>query len=531
MTDILVIGSGIAGLSFALKTAQQFPDKKILVLTKASEDESNTKYAQGGIAVVTDFLKDNYEKHIEDTLIAGDGLCDREIVEIVVREGRERVNELISWGTRFDKDDGGDYKLGREGGHSEFRVLHHKDITGWEIERALLEKVHAAANIEISQHHFVIDLLTQHHLGYIITRVTPNIQCYGAYVLNLRTNQIEKIESKVVVLATGGFGQVYRSTTNPDIATGDGIAMVYRAKGRIGNMEFVQFHPTALYEPGASPNFLITEAVRGDGGVLKTRNGNEFMSQYDIRGSLAPRDIVARAIDNEMKKRGDDHVFLDCRHMDRENFIHHFPNIYEKCRSVGIDVFKDMIPVVPAAHYACGGINTDAYGRTSIMNLYACGECSNTGLHGANRLASNSLLEALVFAHRIFLDVSSKINSIEFSKQQFPQWNAEGTSDPKEMIVITQSIKELKDIMSNYVGIVRNNGRLKRAQERLYLLFKETEELYDSTTISPQLLELRNMITIGYLITRSAMLRRESRGLHYTTDYPHHSSVAEETML
>jgi L-aspartate oxidase len=531
MTDILVIGSGIAGLSFALKAADKFPDKKILILTKASEEESNTKYAQGGIAVVTDFLKDNFEKHIEDTLIAGDGLCNHAIVDAVIREGRERVNELISWGTRFDKDEEGDYKLGKEGGHSEFRVLHHKDITGWEIERALLEKIHETKNIEISQHHFVIDLLTQHHLGKIITRVTPNIQCYGAYVLNLKTNQIEKIESKVVILATGGFGQIYRATTNPDIATGDGTAMVYRAKGRVGNMEFVQFHPTALYEPGVSPNFLITEAVRGDGGILKTRNGKEFMSKYDERGSLAPRDIVARAIDNEMKKSGEEHMYLDCRHIDKEQFMHHFPNIYEKCKSIGIDVFKDMIPVVPAAHYACGGINVDARGNTSIKNLYACGECSNTGLHGANRLASNSLLEALVFSHRIFLDVAERLETIEFSKEEFPEWNAAGTSDPKEMVVITQSIRELKDIMSNYVGIVRNNGRLRRAQERLYLLFKETEELYDTTTISPQLLELRNMITIGYLITRSAMLRKESRGLHYTTDYPSHNKDAEETML
>ncbi len=531
MTDILVIGSGIAGLSFALKTAQQFPDKKIMVLTKANEDESNTKFAQGGIAVVTDFQKDNFEKHIQDTHIAGDGLCNESVVDIVVREGRERVDELINWGTNFDKGDGGDYKLGREGGHSEFRVLHYKDITGWEIERALLEKVHQTKNIEISQHHFVIDLITQHHLGRIITRVTPNIQCYGAYVLNRKTNQIEKIESKIVVLATGGFGQVYRATTNPNIATGDRVAMVYRAKGRVANMEFVQFHPTALYEPGVSPNFLITEAVRGDGAILRTKNGSDLMANYDERGSLAPRDIVARAIDNEMKKSGDDHMYLDCRHMDKENFLHHFPNIYEKCKSIGIDVFKDMIPVVPAAHYACGGIDVDEHGRTSIKNLYACGECSNTGLHGANRLASNSLLEAVVFAHRIFLDVYKVLPSIEFPKEQFPEWNADGTTHPNEMVIITQSIRELKDVMSNYVGIVRNNNRLNRAQERLYLLFKDTEELYETTVISPQLLELRNMITVGYLITRSAILRKESRGLHYTTDYPNHAKVAEPTML
>lgn len=531
MSDILIIGSGIAGLSLALKTAEKFPDQKILVLTKANEDDSNTQYAQGGIAVVTDFQKDTFEKHIEDTLIAGDGLCNEKIVDIVIREGRQRVDELITWGTNFDKGGEGNYKLGKEGGHSEFRVLHHKDITGWEIERALLAKVHQTKNIEISQHHFVIDLLTQHHLGRIITRVTEDIQCYGVYVLNLKTNQIEKIESKIVVLATGGFGQIYRATTNPNIATGDGIAMVYRAKGRVANLEFVQFHPTALYEPGVSPNFLITEAVRGDGAILRTKNGNNLMASYDARGSLAPRDIVARAIDNEMKKSGEDHMYLDCRHMDKDNFLHHFPNIYEKCKSVGIDVFKDMIPVVPAAHYACGGINVDAYGRTSIKNLYACGECSNTGLHGANRLASNSLLEAIVFSHRIFEDICKALPSIKFPNEQFPEWNADGTSDPKEMVIITQSIKELKDIMSSYVGIVRNNARLKRAQERLYLLFKDTEELYETTTISPQLLELRNMITIGYLITRSAKLRKESRGLHYTTDYPEHAKVAEGTML
>ncbi|HRB67904.1 MAG TPA: FAD-binding protein, partial [Chitinophagales bacterium] len=292
-----------------------------------------------------------------------------------------------------------------------------------------------------------------------------------------------------------------------------------------------QFHPTALYEPGVSPNFLITEAVRGDGAILRTKNGSDLMANYDKRGSLAPRDIVARAIDNEMKKSGEDHMYLDCRHMDKENFLHHFPNIYEKCKSIGIDVFKDMIPVVPAAHYACGGINVDEYGRTSIKNLYACGECSNTGLHGANRLASNSLLEAIVFSHRIFEDICQQLPSIEMPEAQFPQWNADGTSDPNEMVIITQSIKELKDIMSSYVGIVRNNIRLKRAQERLYLLFKDTEELYETTTISPQLLELRNMITIGYLVTRSAKLRKESRGLHYTTDYPNHATVAEETRL
>lgn len=530
-TDFLIIGSGIAGLSLALKLANRFPHKKVMVLTKANEDESNTKYAQGGIAVVTDFDKDDFHKHIEDTLIAGDGLCNKEVVELVITEGRKRVDELIAWGTRFDKDPEGDYKLGREGGHSEFRVLHYKDITGWEIERALLEKVHDTPNITISQHFFVIDLITQHHLGRIITRATPDITCYGAYALDRKTNQILKIIAPHTVLATGGFGQAYRSTTNPVIASGDGIAMVYRAKGRVSNMEFVQFHPTALYEPGVSPSFLITEAVRGDGGILRNNKGENFMPRYDERASLAPRDIVARAIDNEMKISGHDHVYLDCRHMDKDNFTHHFPNIYEKCKSIGIDVFKDMIPVVPAAHYACGGIRVDTSGRTSIRNLFACGECSSTGLHGANRLASNSLLEAVVYAHRIFSDIEISGELSVPEEFTFPEWNAEGTTDPKEMVLITQSQRELKDIMSNYVGIVRNNVRLRRAQERLYLLFKETEELYNTTTISPQLCELRNLITIGYLIVRSALLRKESRGLHYTTDYPQLRDFPEETIF
>lgn len=331
-------------------------------------------------------------------------------------------------------------------------------------------------------------------------------------------------------MATGGIGQVYRNTTNPIIATGDGIAMLYRAKGRVANNEFVQFHPTALYEQGVSPSFLITEAVRGDGGILKTREGNEFMHLYDERGSLAPRDIVARAIDNEMKKSGEDHIYLDCRHMEKENFIHHFPNIYEKCKSIGIDVFKQMIPVVPAAHYACGGIKVDEWGRTSLQNLYACGECSSTGLHGANRLASNSLLEGVVFGHRIFQHASEVISQINID-ETFPDWNADGTTEPKELVLITQSLRELKDIMSNYVGIVRNNVRSKRAMDRLKILYEETEELYHTTVISPQLCELRNLITIGYLVTRGALMRKESVGLHFTTDFPNPKGMVEDTLL
>ncbi len=526
--DFLVVGSGIAGLSYALKIAAKFPDKKVLILTKDNEDESNTKYAQGGVAAVVDFEKDSFQKHIEDTLDAGDGLCNRDVVEFCVKEAPERINEIIQWGTQFDQKASGEYDLGKEGGHTAHRVLHHKDVTGKEIERALLKKIHEAKNIELTTHHFVIDLITQHHFGHLVTRVTSDITCYGIYVLNTLTNRIEKILSRITLLATGGVGQVYKNTTNPLIATGDGIAMVYRAKGRIENMEFIQFHPTALYNPDESPSFLVTEAARGHGGILKTSDGKEFMHKYDERKSLAPRDIVARAIDSEMKISGEDHVFLDVKHL--KDFKEKFPNIFQKCVSIGINPEKDMIPVVPAAHYSCGGIKIDHYGRTSIKNLYACGECSSSGLHGANRLASNSLLEALVFSHRIFLDSCNEIDRINF-RENIPDWNAEGTTAPKEMVLITQSRRELQEIMSYYVGIVRSDVRLGRAAHRIELLYKETEGLYNTTVLSPQLCELRNMITIGYLITRSSAMRHESRGLHFTTDYPKQKDFIENTLL
>jgi len=538
-TDFLVIGSGIAGLTYALKVAKARPDKNVVVITKAQSDETNTKYAQGGIAGVWDELNDSYQKHIEDTLIAGDGLCNEKVVEIVVKEGPERIREIIEWGAEFDKDATGDYSLGKEGGHSVNRILHHKDVTGKEMERALLQAIESLPNIQLITHCFVVDLLTQHHLGYLVTKSTLDIECYGVYVLNLESDEIEKITSKVTVLATGGNGQAYRTTTNPIIATGDGVAMVYRAKGRIENMEFIQFHPTALYQPGVSPSFLITEAVRGDGGILRNKWGEAFMERYDTRKDLAPRDIVARAIDSEMKKNGTEHVYLDCRHMSEEKFIHHFPNIYEKCLSIGIDVTKDMIPVAPAAHYSCGGIKTDEFARTSIKNLYACGECASTGLHGANRLASNSLLEAMVFGHRAYLDSIQRFEQVEnylsegnnWAGNQIPDWNAEGTREPKEMILITQSLKELQQIMSDYVGIVRTNVRLARASKRLDLLFDETEALYRSTKVSPQLCELRNLITVGYLIVKGASFRKESRGLHFNTDYPEKSELKENIVL
>jgi L-aspartate oxidase len=529
-TDFLIIGSGIAGLSYALKVAQHHPEKKVLVITKTRADETNTKYAQGGIAGVTDFERDSFDKHIKDTLVAGDGLCNPRTVEIVVTEGPDRINEIIEWGTRFDRDAEGDFKLGKEGGHSEFRILHHKDVTGKEIERALLETVGKQKNIELVKHWFVLDLITQHHLGYLVTKSTPDIECYGVYALDQHTSKIVTILSKITLLATGGNGQAYRTTTNPTIATGDGVAMVYRAKGRIENMEFIQFHPTALFEPGVSPSFLITEAVRGDGGILRNGRGEAFMEKYDARKDLAPRDIVARAIDSEMKKAGTEHVYLDCRHMDAARFIEHFPNIYEKCRSIGIDIATQMIPVAPAAHYSCGGIKVDEWGRTSIARLYACGECSSTGLHGANRLASNSLLEALVFSHRCYLDSVQQVSYLDF-KENIPDWNAEGTTEPDEMILITQSLKELQLLMSDYVGIVRTYTRLQRASKRLDLLHEEIESLYETTAVSPQLCEVRNLITVGYLIVKEAQFRKESRGLHYNTDYPGKSPILQNIVL
>lgn len=513
-TDFLIIGSGIAGLSYALKVASY---GKVSMITKANADESNTKYAQGGIAAVM-YSPDSYEKHIKDTIVAGDDICDEEVVRMVITESTERINELIAWGAKFDKTPAGEYDLAKEGGHSEHRILHHKDNTGFEIERALLDAVHQHPNIEILDHHFAIDILTQHHLGIDVNSRTPDITCYGAYVLNLKTNIIETILAKTTLMATGGAGQVYATTTNPTIATGDGVAMVYRAKGQVDGMEFYQFHPTALFNPGESPSFLISEAVRGFGGILKTQDGKEFMQKYDKRKSLAPRDIVARAIDNEMKIRGHDYVYLDCRHLDKDGLLAHFPNINMKCLSIGIDITKDFIPVVPAAHYMCGGIKVDRLGRSSIKRLYAVGECSSTGLHGANRLASNSLLEAVVYSHHAATD-AVHVSKTVLPATQFPEWNAEGTHYPEEMVLLTQSLREVQAIMSNYVGIVRSELRLQRAFDRLEILYKENEALYSKTTISVKLCELRNLINVAYIIIKHARNRKESRGLHYMVSY------------
>jgi len=516
--DFLVIGSGIAGLTFALKVAKH---GKVCIVTKSKMEDTATRYAQGGIAAVM-YTPDSYQKHIQDTIISGDGLCDENIVRITISESTERIRELVKWGAKFDKTKTGRYDLGKEGGHSEYRVLHHKDSTGLEIESTLLDQVMKHPNIEVLEDFFAIDIITQHHLGIEVNRRTVDTICFGAYILNPRTYLVDTIMSKFTLIATGGGGNVYSVTTNPPIATGDGVAMVYRAKGTIENMEFIQFHPTALYNPGEKPAFLITEALRGFGAILKTMDGKEFMQKYDARLSLATRDIVARAIDNEMKITGDEWVCLDCRHLKKNEIIHQFPTIYAKCLSIGLDISRDMIPVVPAAHFICGGIKVDEFGKSTIKNLYASGECSSTGLHGANRLASNSLLESLVFSHRAAQDAIQKVKSVDY-QYDIPDWNAEGMVLNEEMILVTQSMKELQAIITSYVAIVRSNLRLKRAFDRLEILYNETEDLYKKSILTPRICELRNLINIGYLIIKMAMNRKESRGLHFSLDYPRSS--------
>ena len=515
--DYLVIGSGIAGMSFALKVANE--GKSVALICKAGQEEANAYFAQGGIASVTNLKVDNFEKHIEDTMIAGDWISDRAAVEKVVREAPAQIEALIRWGVNFDKKESGEFDLHKEGGHSEFRILHHADNTGAEIQTSLIETVNNHPNIAVFTNHYAVEIITQHHMGIIVTRHTPGIKCFGAYVLNEDTGEVHTFLSKITVMATGGCEAVYRNTTNPLVATGDGIAMVYRAKGSVKDMEFIQFHPTALYHPGDRPSFLITEAMRGYGAVLRNLGGEEFMHKYDPRLSLAPRDIVARAIDSEMKQRGEDHVYLDVTHKDPEETKKHFPNIYKKCLSLGIDITKDYIPVAPAAHYLCGGIKVDLNGQSSIRRLYAIGECSCTGLHGGNRLASNSLIEAVVYADAAAKHSLSVMDRYEFN-QDVPEWNDEGTITNEERVLITQSMKEVNQIMEAYVGIVRSNTRLIRAWNRLDILYEETESLFKRCKASRELCELRNMINVGYLITRQAMERKESRGLHYTIDYP-----------
>ena len=513
--DFLIIGSGIGGLSYALKVAGR---GKVIIITKSRLTDTNTSYAQGGIASVM-YSPDTFEQHIEDTMACGSGKNNREVVEYVIRHAPEQIRQLIDWGVDFDKTADGKYELAREGGHSRHRILHHKDYTGAEIEDRLADRVRKHPNIEILEGHFAVDLITQHHLGKLVKRSMPGTECYGAYVLNIKDKSVYTLRSKVTILASGGVGNIYHTTTNPNGATGDGIAMAHRAKAIIESMEFIQFHPTSLYNPGERPSFLISEAVRGYGGILRSQDGTEFMHKYHPMGSLAPRDITARSIDNELKISGDDYVYLDVTHKDAQQTIEHFPSIYRKCLSIGIDITKELIPVVPAAHYCCGGVKVDLNGETSIGRLYAVGEIASTGLHGANRLASNSLIEAVVFAEQA---ANHSVNSLKGISLQdrVPDWNYEGTSHPEEMILITQTIKEMQQIMSYYVGIVRSNIRLERAMHRLQIFFEETEHLYRRSTLSKKLCESRNMITVGYLVIKQAQQMKESVGLHFSLDYP-----------
>lgn len=511
--DFLVIGTGVAGLSYALAVAER---GSVAVITKKETVESNTNYAQGGIAAVM-APEDSYQSHIDDTLDAGAGLCDPDVVAFVVEEGPKRIQELMELGAEFTRRNGR-LHLGREGGHSADRIVHAADTTGREVERALLTAVRTHPRIEIFEYHFAVELITEHHLGQHVTRLRPDIHCYGAYVYDSERDCVKTFLAKSTLLASGGSGQVYLHTTNPGVATGDGVAMVYRAKGRISNMEFVQFHPTSLYHPDAD-SFLISEAVRGEGGRLYNQDGDRFMPSYDTREELAPRDIVARAIDDQLKQRGESYVLLDISHRPAQAVKQHFPHIYQTCLGFGIDITRQPIPVVPAAHYQCGGARTDHHGRTSISGLFACGEVACTGLHGANRLASNSLLEALVFSGRA-VSVAVEYARDTAIRTDVPAWDSSGTVLPNEWVLVSHNRDELRRVMWDYVGIVRSSLRLDRAFRRTRLLHEETEDFFRRTRVSVELCELRNMIAVAYLIIRSAQMRRESRGLHYMLDYP-----------
>ncbi|MNP95211.1 L-aspartate oxidase [compost metagenome] len=498
-TNYLIIGSGVAGLTFAIKIADRYPDKKVTIVTKANADESNTKYAQGGIAIVIDKDEDSYQKHIEDTLICGDGLCDEAVVKMVVTEGPKRLKELIEWGAKFDKNAEGNFDLGKEGGHSENRVVHHKDQTGHEIERAILMQVWQKENITVLDHHFAIDLITE------------NNSCLGAYVLNQKTNEITAYQAEITVLATGGIGHLYGHTTNPAIATGDGIAMAFRANAAIKEMEFIQFHPTALYDTSTGSKFLISEAVRGFGAYLRTKKGHRFMQDYDSRNELASRDIVSQSIDLELKKSGDDCVYLDCTHLELDPFIKHFPMIYEHCKSIGIDITKDWIPVVPAQHYLCGGIVVDCNGKTSIENLFACGECSRTGLHGANRLASNSLLEALVYSDKIYSYLSNATLPTKKPNTVISDWELKKMPEIN-LDYLTAMKAKLQLLMRQNAGIVRYDPELLKAKEQLLLWQNEMEEIGKTHQINAAFYELLNMMTIAYLIVQQSIDRKENQG-------------------
>jgi L-aspartate oxidase len=522
---MLVVGGGIAGLSFALRAAKH---GEVTLLTKDSLPESSTAYAQGGIASVWS-PEDSFQAHADDTLDAGAGLCHRDVVELVVREGPDRIRDLIGLGTHFDTrsdQEDREYDLGREGGHSHRRILHASDRTGWEIVRALIAAVRAEPRIRVLENHVAVDLL----LEPAARGATP--ACWGAYVLDRATNRVVTFVARVTVLATGGAGKVYLYTSNPDIATGDGIAMAYRAGAAIGNMEFFQFHPTCLYHPHAK-SFLLTEALRGEGAILRLPDGAPFMKQHDPRGELAPRDIVARAIDHEMKVHGFEHVYLDISHRDAAFVRERFPNIYRKCLEFGLDLTKRPVPVVPAAHYCCGGVVTDAFARTTIPRLYACGEVAMTGLHGANRLASNSLLEALIFAERAARSAVELVAGDARHPPELPRWNPGAAVDSDESVVVTQNWDEIRRFMWNYVGIVRTDRRLARARQRIRLLQAEIHEYYWNFLVTSDLIELRNIATVAELIIESAISRHESRGLHYNRDTPERDDARwlHDTML
>lgn len=522
ITDYLIVGSGIAGLSLAIKLSEF---GNVIVITKKRKAESNTNYAQGGIASVLG-NDDNFELHIKDTMGTGGGLSKYEAVEKIVKEGPDSIRELLELGVRFTKENG-QLQLGREGGHSRNRIVHAKDLTGKEIERALLYGISKNKRIKILEYWFSIDLLTYRNIKPAYSaKFRDKKVCYGIYAYDVKNKKIEKIVARKTILATGGLGQVYLHTTNPAIATGDGFAIGYRAGCELANMEFVQFHPTSLYEKEIEDDtqvFLISEAVRGAGAVLKTKNGKEFMHKYDKRKSLAPRDIVARAIDNELKKSGENFVYLDLSPIGKENIKKDFPHIFEQCMKRGIDITKEMIPVVPAAHYSCGGIKTGLNGKTNVKNLYACGEVTMTGVHGANRLASNSLLEAVVFSDMIYNSIKTENRRTEKLKQingAVMNWSDKGTVNAEEWILIRHNKREIKEIMSDYVGIVRSTYRLKRALRRIEMMKDEIKEFYIKTKVSVELLELRNLAAVAYIIIKSAMERKESRGLHYMLDYP-----------
>lgn len=514
-TDFLIIGSGIAGLSYALKVSEI---GNVAIITKKEDSESNTNYAQGGIAAVLS-PADSFELHIQDTVKAGDGLSNPEVVRKVVQAGPETIQELIQIGVKFTRKKNG-LDLGREGGHSQNRVAHAADLTGKEIESALLRAVKSKVNIKIYEDHLAIDLVTQHHLLGYQRKPGESIKCWGAYALNVKTGEVNKFLSRITLLATGGAGRIYLYTTNPAIATGDGIAMAYRAGAKVANLEFIQFHPTSLYHPQGD-SFLISETVRGEGGKLRLKSGETFIESYHPSKELAPRDVVARAIDSELKKSGEPCVYLDITHLDKKFIQRRFPNIYRRCLSLGIDITKDWIPVVPAAHYMCGGIITNLEGKTNIDNLYACGEVAMTGMHGANRLASNSLLEAVVFAK--FSAESSRGKFQEEKNVEFPsipEWSTKGVFDHKEWVIISHARQEIEALMWNLVGIVRSNSRLEMAISRIHILLNEINEFYHQNPVTYEVIELRNISIVAELIIRSALWRKESRGLHYNQDYP-----------